>query len=43
MVFSNNEKYSGNFKNDLPNGEGIFSKEDGTTFTGRWKDGKIFI
>ena len=38
-VFSNGEKYEGNFKNGKKNGQGTLNSAPGKKQSGKWKDG----
>jgi hypothetical protein len=37
---SNQEKFTGNFRNDVPHGNGVYYKNDGSVVNGIWKEGK---
>ena len=39
-IWKDGRKYSGEFKNDKPNGKGTFNYTDGSTYIGEWRDGK---
>lgn len=39
-TFNGSCVYSGMFRNDLPDGTGTYTWEDGTKYEGQWKNGK---
>ncbi len=41
MVFSNGERFSGEWDKGKVNGEGSFHKTDGTVIKGFWSDDKL--
>ena len=41
VVHANGERYDGEWKNDLPNGEGILTRADGSKLEGDFLDGKL--
>lgn len=41
-LYPGKTKYVGEFKNDVPHGQGTFSYADGSIYFGEWKDGKNY-
>jgi len=41
LFLTNSELYSGNFKNDLVNGQGTFYQKDGNAIQGMWSDNRL--
>lgn len=40
-IFTNGQKYEGNFKDDIRTGKGIFTFKSGDVYTGNWDNDKI--
>ena len=41
MIYDGNEKYEGQFKNNLRDGKGTYYYSNGNKYIGEWKDDKI--
>ena len=40
FIYPNGDKYLGEFKSDLPNGQGTYTSIDGWKYLGEWDDGQ---
>lgn len=40
MYYANGDKYDGNWKNDLKDGDGTYWGANGNIYEGQWKDDK---
>ena len=40
MAWADGDNYTGEWQDDLPNGQGTMTYADGTKASGKWKDGE---
>ena len=40
MIYSGGDRYEGNWKNDIPEGDGVYYYKSGAIYTGYFKNGE---